>query len=158
MFTCVYVDTCLSPSISWFSRQSDAVMRRFQRRIYVPLPDAESRLAMWNSILIKANGGKEPTGRKDDSVSVTRKEITRLVQLTDGFSCSDVSSIANEASFGPLRDIGGLEAIRDVKSTDVRPILAKDFIAAIGSSKKSVSNELLKKYTEWEQEQAAVGS
>lgn len=136
----------------------DAVMRRFQRRIYVPLPDKDSRLALWNNIVIKANGGNKPRKGEKGNVSVTTQEVKQLVKMSQGFSCSDVASIANEASFGPLRDIGGMEAIRDVKSADVRPILARDFTEAIKNSKKSVSNELLKRYQEWEQAQAAGGS
>jgi len=33
----------------------DAVMRRFQRRIYIPLPDAEARKALFRSMLHKAS-------------------------------------------------------------------------------------------------------
>jgi len=136
----------------------DAVMRRFQRRIYVPLPDKESRLALWENISNKANEGENPKRGDNSSASLTAQEIKQLVKISHGFSCSDIASIANEAAFGPLRDIGGIDVIRNVKTADVRPILARDFIEAIKNSKKSVSNESLKHYEEWEDAQAAGGS
>jgi len=123
----------------------DAVMRRFQRRIYVPLPDRASLRTLWNNLLSKSK----------DGVSVAPKDVVRLVTMSEGFSCSDISSIANEAAFGPLRDLGGIEAIRGVNVKDVRPIQMKDFESAIQSAKKSVSNDSLMRYKEWETAQAA---
>jgi SpoVK/Ycf46/Vps4 family AAA+-type ATPase len=123
----------------------DAVMRRFQRRIYVPLPDSIARKALWTKILNKDNG----------NISISSRDVTKLIQMTEGFSCSDISSIANEAAFGPLRDIDSIEQIVGVNKSDVRPIQSKDFIKAIQDSKKSVSNGLLKKYDTWEKAQAA---
>ena len=125
----------------------EAVMRRFQRRIYVPLPDRDARRTLWKNLLRKSKG----------SVKVSSRELDQLVKSTQGFSCSDISSLANEAAFGPLRDLGGIEAIKDVSINDVRPIQMKDFEHAIKNAKKSVSDTLLKRYKEWETAQAALG-
>jgi SpoVK/Ycf46/Vps4 family AAA+-type ATPase len=121
----------------------DAIMRRFQRRVYVPLPDSEARLALWNRI-----------SKSESNITMSSTDIRELVKLTEGFSCSDIASIANEASFGPLRELGDIDVIKDVQKQDVRPIQFKDFKTAILSSKKSVSNELLRKYETWENTQA----
>ena len=75
--------------------------------------------------------------------------------MTQGYSASDISNIANDASFGPLRDLGGIEKIRDVNKMDVRPIGIQDFYDSIKSSKRSVSKELLDRYTLWENSQAS---
>lgn len=123
----------------------DAIIRRFQRRIYIPLPDSEARRSLWMSLL-----------RKSKDVQISSSELTRLVCLSQGFSCSDIASIANEAAFGPLRDLnGGIDAIKNVNRLDVRPIQMKDFESAFKLSKKSVSHALLKQYDDWEKEQAA---
>jgi SpoVK/Ycf46/Vps4 family AAA+-type ATPase len=122
----------------------DAVMRRFPRRIYVPLPDADARRGLITSLLKKAGAHQ-----------LTARDVGRVVQRTEGFSCSDISSIASEASFGPLRSLGGIEAIRDVRSQDVRPIMLRDFDVAIQYSTKSVTPALLAKYKQWEQQQSA---
>ena len=125
----------------------DAVMRRFQRRVYIPLPDKNARLALCKNMVSKSNGG----------IEMSTKDVNEVAKMTDGFSCSDISSIANEASFYPLRDVGGIQAIKDIKAADVRPIQLKDFKSAILSTKKSVSRELLKRYDEWEEAQSTRG-
>ena len=121
----------------------DAIMRRFQRRIYVPLPDRSARHTLWKKLLAKSKG----------SVKVSTKDIDRLVKLSQGFSGSDIASIANEAAFGPLREFG-IEAIKDVSVDDIRPIQMKDFERAAENTKKSVSSGLVKRYSEWEEDQA----
>jgi ATP-dependent 26S proteasome regulatory subunit len=97
-----------------------AVLRRFPRRILVPLPDTEARRALLKHLLEKA--GKH---------SLTSQQIGTLVKRTEGFSCSDIVAIASEASFGPLRSLGGIEAIRGCAADDVRPVQMSDFDAAI---------------------------
>lgn len=121
----------------------DAIMRRFQRRVYVPLPDSEARLALWKRI-----------SNSEGNITMSSKDINELVKLTEGFSCSDIASIANEASFGPLRELGDIDVIKDIQKQDVRPIQFKDFKSAILSTKKSVSKELLTRYETWENTQA----
>ena len=122
----------------------DAVMRRFQRRIYIPLPDAEARGALLRNMLKKASS--------DHSIK-SSAQISQLIKLTEGYSCSDIAAIAQEAAFGPLRSLGRMEDIRDCRTQDVRPIDLSDFKAAISRSKKSVTSGLLAKYDAWEKEQ-----
>lgn len=122
-----------------------AVLRRFPRRIYVPLPDAVTRRALLINLLAKA-------GKND----LSSTDINAIVKRLSGFSGSDISSIASEASFGPIRSLGGMDAIRDATSKDIRPIQRRDFDAAIDQATKSVSKKLLKQYDEWKQEQAAT--
>jgi len=122
----------------------DAVMRRFPRRIYVPLPDAEARRGLLKALLKKAGAH-----------TLSSRDVDSIVQRTEGFSCSDISSIASEASFGPLRSLGGIDAIRGVRSQDVRKISVRDFDDAIKQSTKSVTPSLLAKYKQWEKQQAA---
>jgi SpoVK/Ycf46/Vps4 family AAA+-type ATPase len=122
----------------------DAVLRRFPRRIYIPLPDAAARKALLEKLLAKAV-----------KHNVTSRQISQLVQKLDGFSCSDISSIASEASFGPLRDLGGIKAIQNAREDQIRPISANDFETAIAQSTKSVSPALLQKFSQWEKQQSA---
>jgi ATP-dependent 26S proteasome regulatory subunit len=122
-----------------------AVLRRFPRRIYVPLPDPVTRKALLLNLLKKS--GEFDMGKKD---------ISAIVKRLDGFSGSDISAIASEASFGPLRSLGGIDAIKGAKSSDIRPIQRQDFDTAIDQATKSVSKKLLKKYDQWKEEQAAT--
>ena len=121
-----------------------AVLRRFPRRIYVPLPDTEARRGLIQYLLKK-------TGKH----SLTSRQISTLVKRTDGFSGSDITAIASEASFGPLRALGGMEAIRDCRPEDVRPVQLRDFEAVLEQTTNSVTDRMLRRYEEWKQQQAA---
>jgi len=121
-----------------------AVLRRFPRRIYVPLPDSTTRKALLKNLLDKAG-----------NTSVSKEDIKAIVKRLGGFSGSDIASIASEASFGPIRSLGGIDAIQAAKSSDIRPIQRQDFDTAIDQATKSVSKKLLKQYDEWKQDQAA---
>ena len=66
----------------------EAVLRRLAKRIYVPLPDAESRRALVSHLLIKhmkqGSGSGEP---------VRKALLDRIVSLTEGYSGSDLSAV-----------------------------------------------------------------
>merc|ERR1712032_1194391 len=79
----------------------DAVMRRMNRRIYVPLPDKEARKLLLNKLLSK----------ESCKHSLSKKQIDSIADRTEGYSCADISALAQEAAFGPLRDIGSLSDI-----------------------------------------------
>lgn len=118
-----------------------AVLRRFPRRLFVPLPDEAARRGLISRLLRKA--GKH---------SLTPGQIGFLARRLDGFSGSDLSAIASEASFGPLRSLGGLDAIRKVSAKDIRPICMSDFETAIAQATKSVTPSQLERYDEWKRE------
>ena len=122
----------------------DAILRRFPRRIPIPLPDEVARKALLQHLLTKA--GKQ---------NLTPQQVNKIVQKLEGFSCSDISSVASEASFGPLRSLGEIHAIQDIKEEDIRPINSQDFDKAIALSTKSVSPFILERYNQWEKQQAA---
>lgn len=121
----------------------DAILRRFPKRILIPLPDVEARKVLLQKLLGKA--GKH---------SLTSRQVNLLVKRLDGFSGSDMAAIASEASFGPIRSIG-MEALQKVKEKQLRPISLEDFHEAISQSSKSVSVGLLQRYDEWDDQQQA---
>ena len=123
----------------------DAVLRRFPRRISIPLPDKDARKALLKNLLKKA-------GKHD----LTSRQQSSLVSKLEGYSCSDISSIASEASFGPLRG-NNLKVIQNIQESQLRPIGVQDFDTAIQQSTKSVSQSLLKRYKEWERDQGVAG-
>lgn len=121
----------------------DAVMRRMSRRIYVALPDRDARRSLLEQLLAREAGRH----------SLTRKQIESIVERTEGYSCSDISSIAQEAAFGPLRDLGGLAEVESCDPDDVRYINKDDFKEALANTKRSVSEELMERYKAWEDRQ-----
>eukprot|EP00792_Barthelona_sp_PAP020_P006046 TRINITY_DN2896_c0_g1_i1.p1 TRINITY_DN2896_c0_g1~~TRINITY_DN2896_c0_g1_i1.p1 ORF type:complete len:464 (+),score=149.22 TRINITY_DN2896_c0_g1_i1:40-1392(+) len=70
-----------------------AMRRRFPKKILIPLPDFEARLAMF-----KIHTRKVET-------SLTEEDFVNLANCTDGYSGSDISQVCDEALYGPIRDV-----------------------------------------------------
>jgi fidgetin-like protein 1 len=123
-----------------------AVLRRFPRRIHVPLPDAAALTGMLQHLLEKA--GKQ---------SVTTRQLSTLVNRLQGFSCSDISAIASEAAFGPIRELD-VQSVRAIHVSKLRPISMQDFEMAMKNATKTVTEAQLRRYQDWQQEQGASSS
>ncbi|KAJ7387901.1 hypothetical protein OS493_001251 [Desmophyllum pertusum] len=70
-----------------------AFLRRFQKRIYIPLPDKEARIT-----LIKMHLATTPA-------SLATEDWCLLGQRTEGFSGSDLSNCTSDAMFEPVREL-----------------------------------------------------
>ena len=70
-----------------------ALRRRFQKRIYIPLPDEEARKAMF-----KIHFGKEMH-------ELTDEDFDYLAKHTEGFSGSDISNLVTQALLSPLQKL-----------------------------------------------------
>lgn len=69
----------------------EAALRRFTKRVYVTLPDAQTRAELLKKLLQKQN------------CSLSSAEMTRLAALTEGYSASDLTALAKDAALGPIR-------------------------------------------------------
>ncbi len=122
----------------------DAAVSRFQRRIYVPLPDMESREKIFEIHLkgVELSGG------------ITEK---KLAERSEGFSGRDIASVCQDAIMEMVREMNpDLEKLtgRDVpeytiKTRDLGP---KDFEKAFIKIKPALSEEDVKKYEKWKEE------
>lgn len=68
-----------------------AVRRRFQKKIYISLPDEKARL-----IMFKLNLG-------DTVNSLTEDDFKDCAAITEGYSGSDISTLVQDAIFEPIR-------------------------------------------------------
>ena len=68
-----------------------AVRRRFQKKIYISLPEANAR-----KLMLKLNLG-------DTYNDLTDEQFTILGNLTKGYSGSDIYNLTQDAIYGPLR-------------------------------------------------------
>jgi len=114
----------------------EAVRRRLPKRIYIPLPDIESRVALIVNLL-----------KKEPNVKISEKEIEQIGNWTDGYSCADLKELCKDADMEPIRELG--MNIAKVDATQVRPLMQKDFKRALERIKPSVSKQSLKAYEEW---------
>lgn len=71
----------------------EAALRRFPKRVYVALPDKDTRALMLRRLLSK------------QGCQFGDKDLGRLASLTEGYSASDLTALAKDAALGPIRGI-----------------------------------------------------
>ncbi|KAF9353556.1 hypothetical protein BGX26_008683 [Mortierella sp. AD094] len=119
----------------------EAARRRFVKRIYIPLPEYDTRQALLTKLL------------SGQSYNISASEMQRLVQKTEGYSGSDLTALAKDAALGPLRSLG--ETLLDTPADQVRPIQYQDFEQALHTIRPSVSPQSLHAFEEWNREYGA---
>ncbi|KAJ9508954.1 hypothetical protein QJQ45_028284 [Haematococcus lacustris] len=83
-----------------------ALLRRFERRVHVPLPDIPAREAYFQKVLSKP----ELAHDIDLASSGPGSSMAQLLAASQGYSCSDLDVIAREAAMAPVREaIDGME-------------------------------------------------
>ncbi|KAJ1430073.1 putative ATPase [Ochromonadaceae sp. CCMP2298] len=128
----------------------EAALRRLARRIYVPLPDAQTRSALLQLLLNKPDdAGLRPGGGGGGGLcGMGAAQLQRLVQQTEGYSGSDLTTLCQEAALGPIRELGP-EALKTVRVSDVRPLSEQDFLGALRTIRCSVSSKSLAELQAW---------
>ncbi|CBZ55412.1 putative vacuolar sorting ATPase Vps4 [Neospora caninum Liverpool] len=144
-----------------------AIRRRFERRVYIPLPDLRARLQ-----LVSLSLGNTPHQLGD-------VHFQTLAVQTEGFSGADISVVVRDALFQPLRKCRAATHFKrvrfngtffltpcspgDADSTKVEMRLMEvppdrllppelsmeDFIAVLRNARPSVSEEDIRRHDEW---------
>lgn len=114
----------------------EAVLRRFAKRVYVALPDEETRFTLLKNLL----------GKHGNPLS--KSELCHLAKKSAGYSGSDLTSLAKDAALGPIRELGP-EQVRSMAASEMRNIQMKDFEDSLKRIKPSVSPATLTMYTKW---------
>lgn len=154
-----------------------AIRRRFEKRVYIPLPEAIARTTMF-----KIHIGGTPH-------SLTDADFTELGRMTEGFSGSDISVAVRDALYEPVRtcqlathfkkvrdpegkhphlwepcspsDPQAVEmSLMDVPGDLLKPIdvTMRHFITVLRQSKPTVSAGDLVRQEEWTKEFGQEGS
>lgn len=122
----------------------EALRRRLEKRIYIPLPDVAARCRMFQSHL------KEIVVAEDI-------DFDTLATCTEGYSGADVQMVCRDASMNPMRRlIDGLSPAELVRLRDEGKLVPgaaavemADFEAALASVQPSVALADTKRYVEW---------
>jgi len=125
----------------------DALRRRFEKRIYIPLPNKIGREQMFR---INFKGIKLSND----------VDIDTLVQKTEGYSGHDISSVCREASLMNMRkklmnENGTMDILEMANNKEnflndlEAPVSQNDILIAIKNISKSVSSNDVKKFEEW---------
>jgi len=129
----------------------EALRRRLEKRIYIPLPEAVGRKQLFEINL------KEVT--LDPCV-----KIDELVKKTEGYSGADVTSVCREASMMGLRkrmaaarkegiSLAKMQSLKD--EVDV-PVTHADCVEALKNVNRSVGNDDLQHFADWMKEFGSV--
>ncbi|KAJ5095602.1 vacuolar protein sorting-associated protein 4 [Penicillium alfredii] len=151
-----------------------AIRRRFQRRVHISLPDPNARMKMFMLAV-----GSTPC-------QMTQADYRTLADMSEGYSGSDISIAVQDALMQPIRKIqtathykklvvDGAEKLTPCSPGDAGamemtwlsveaeqllepPLVLKDFIKAVRNSRPTVSQEDLKRNSEWTAEFGSEGA
>lgn len=112
-----------------------AFIRRFQKRILVPLPDSSTRLNMLQHYSSNLNIASDV-------------DLPELARLAEGFSGSDIRDVCQSAQLSLIGEFfeSGKAADREAKP---RPLTMADFRQILEERKPSVSLDMLTQYNRW---------
>jgi len=122
----------------------EAARRRFVRRQYIPLPEPETRLAHFRKLL-----SNTPNSLDED-------DMNELVKITEGYSGSDITSLAKDAAIWPIRELGS--KMLNLKEIEIRSMSLGDFKKSMKNIRPSVNKEGLDKFEEWAKEFGSSGA
>ena len=112
-------------------------IRRFQKRIYVPLPDVKSRMDMFQ---IYAQNLKF-----ENNV-----DFAELGRRTEGYSGGDIRDMFQSTQLKVVRDFFQRGSANDLNAIP-DPITMEDFQTIIGGRRPSVSQNVIKRYFDWDE-------
>lgn len=153
-----------------------AIRRRFEKRVYIPLPDARAR-----QTIFKLNVGDTPN-------NLDEKDYKELGTKTEGFSGADVAVLVRDALYEPVRACqmathfkkvpdptakqpflwepcspGDRDAVEktlmEVPSEQLKPIdiTKKMFMKALKNAKPTVGKDDLTRMEEWTKQYGQEG-
>eukprot|EP01117_Protostelium_nocturnum_P015562 TRINITY_DN6052_c0_g3_i3.p1 TRINITY_DN6052_c0_g3~~TRINITY_DN6052_c0_g3_i3.p1 ORF type:complete len:423 (+),score=167.36 TRINITY_DN6052_c0_g3_i3:626-1894(+) len=125
----------------------NALIRRLEKRIYIPLPDLEARMQ-----LLQISLKSLPT---DPSIN-----LEELAKKLEGYSGSDITNICRDASFMSMRrriNGLGLDAIRNLKKEEIdAPMTLEDFQLSMSKINSSVGETVIKQHSDWSEKFGAT--
>ncbi|KAF8651019.1 hypothetical protein AX16_004953 [Volvariella volvacea WC 439] len=162
-------------NIPW--QLDNAIKRRFEKRIYIPLPGPDARRRMF-----EIHVGGTPC-------ELLPKDYKILADKTDGYSGSDISVVVRDALMQPVRKVisathfkrvpasdsssgvkwtpcspGDPEAVEkswsDIESDELLepPLRVADFLKSLSSTRPTVTESDIKRHEEWTKESGNDGA
>ncbi|KAG6809772.1 Vacuolar protein sorting-associated protein 4 [Tricholoma furcatifolium] len=153
----------------------NAIKRRFEKRIYIPLPGPDARRHMF-----QLHVGDTPN-------ELTNKDFRTLADRTDGYSGSDISTAVRDALMQPVRKIMNATHFKRVADPETGelakltpcspgdpgaqemdwtavetnellepPLRLKDFLASLENTRPTVTAADIKKHEDWTKESGGI--
>ena len=115
----------------------EAIRRRLEKRIYIPLPDISSRETLFKIML------------KGEKISPD-VDLRALAAKMDGYSGADIATVCRDAAMMVLRFLDTTK-LQDVDPSSIC-ITKEYFDMALQKTGRSVGNSDIKRYVEFEKE------
>ena len=115
-----------------------AMLSRFEKKVYVPLPDLTARIGIFKIHTAGIN------------MALTEEDFIELGVRSEGYSGRDISNVCREVIMLPIRelDMGGLLENSD-QEVIVRDLNLKDFTKTLKKVKPMTTEAALKQYEQW---------
>jgi spastin len=123
----------------------NAALRRFPKRIYIGLPDMDTRVSLINKLL------------ESQSHSLTYFQIRELAHLTEGYSGSDLTALAKDAALGPIRE-KDVEELKRMTASRIRPLNINDFKMSLNKIRQSTPKDGLAELEKWNREYGDINT
>jgi SpoVK/Ycf46/Vps4 family AAA+-type ATPase len=123
-----------------------AFLRRFSKRIYIPLPSLQTRENLFSSYLSKL--------KKDSSV-----DAAHLAQLIEGYSASDIRDICQSVQLSVIDEFFSLTESnenKDLAHVQLRDVTMDDFKKTIKKRRPSVNPGMIEEYSNWTRDFSAA--
>ncbi|KAL9656669.1 hypothetical protein ABK040_002940 [Willaertia magna] len=121
----------------------DALRRRLEKRIYIPLPDFEGRKELFKLLLEKI-------------ILAEDVDLDELSKMTEGYSPADIRVIVRDASMAVFRraranreKLDILDLVAREEEISKSPVLMEDFRESIKRTSPSVCPDDIDKYQKW---------
>eukprot|EP01062_Namystynia_karyoxenos_P021097 TRINITY_DN179_c0_g2_i1.p1 TRINITY_DN179_c0_g2~~TRINITY_DN179_c0_g2_i1.p1 ORF type:complete len:466 (+),score=149.64 TRINITY_DN179_c0_g2_i1:83-1399(+) len=115
-----------------------ACLRRFTKRVHIPLPDSEARIAHVRRMAAADSGVR---------FRLAQADLARLAAKTENYSYSDLTALVKEAAIMPVRELGDRALSVDVSK--IRPVTGKDFDKALQVVRPSAPPGQLQELASW---------
>ncbi|CAD7937144.1 unnamed protein product [Amoebophrya sp. A25] len=130
----------------------EALRRRLEKRIYIPLPEQEGRRQIFDLMCAEIS--------VNDDV-----KFDTLVELTEGYSGADITNVCREAAMMQMRI--HREALRKARKEKANiaemakefeevPVTMDDFLNSLKNVNRSVGNDDLQRFQDWMSEFGAT--
>jgi len=123
----------------------EAIRRRLEKRIYIPLPDYAARLEM---LQLNFRG-----------ISLAEEvNLEQIAEITDGYSGADLYTFSRESSMMPIRRLIAQKSSQEIQQLRqeqklVSPIIMMDDLTkAVQNTRPSVSRNQIQKFVDWDRQ------
>ncbi|KAJ0394454.1 hypothetical protein P43SY_010312 [Pythium insidiosum] len=130
----------------------EAMRRRLTKRVYIPLPNADARRDLFRLNLAKVELAKDV-------------QVEDLVRKTEGYSGDDIANVCETAKRMPVKRLYTPEVLAELSrrmatagagveslpiANEQLVVTSNDFALALSNVSKSVSQDQLRRFREWE--------